>query len=73
VEEALYLSDRVVILASSPGRIIQEIAVPFERPRSRRLFGSREFIELSEHINELFREDVLQRIEADSLPALVKG
>jgi NitT/TauT family transport system ATP-binding protein len=73
VEEALYLADRVVILGSSPGRIIQEITVPFERPRSRRLFGSREFIELSEHINELFREDVLQRIEADSLPALVKG
>jgi ABC-type nitrate/sulfonate/bicarbonate transport system ATPase subunit len=56
------------MLSSSPGRIIQEIEVPFKRPRSRRLFSSREFIELSERIDGLFREDVLQRIEADSQP-----
>jgi NitT/TauT family transport system ATP-binding protein len=72
VEEALYLADRVVILGSSPGRIIQEIAVPFERPRSRRLFSSREFTELSGRIDELFREDVLQRINAESQLASVK-
>jgi NitT/TauT family transport system ATP-binding protein len=72
VEEALYLADRVVVLGSSPGRIIQEIAVRFERPRSRRLFSSREFIELSESIGQLFREDVLQRIEAESRLASVK-
>jgi NitT/TauT family transport system ATP-binding protein len=72
VEEALYLADRVVILGSSPGRIIQEIEVPFERPRVRRLFSSREFIELSERIDGLFREDVLQRIEADSQPAMTE-
>jgi NitT/TauT family transport system ATP-binding protein len=73
VEEALYLADRVVVLGSSPGRIIQEIAVPFERPRSRKLFSFREFINLSGHINELFREDVLQRIAADSQSALVRS
>jgi NitT/TauT family transport system ATP-binding protein len=72
VEEALYLADRVVMLGSARGRIIQDIAVPFERPRSRKLFSSREFIELSEHIDELFRDDVLQRIEADSQLPLVK-
>ncbi len=72
VEEALYLADRVVILGSSPGRIIQEITVPFERPRSRRLFSSREFLALSERIDELFREDVLQRIEVESNSASVE-
>jgi NitT/TauT family transport system ATP-binding protein len=66
VEEALYLADRVVMLSSSLGRIIQEITVPFERPRSRRIFKSREFAELSDRIDELFREDILQRIEAES-------
>jgi len=69
VEEALYLADRVVMLGSSPGRVIQEIVVPFGRPRSRRLFKSREFGLLSERINEFFREDILQRIEADSGPS----
>jgi NitT/TauT family transport system ATP-binding protein len=66
VEEALYLADRVVMLGSSPGRIIQEIVVPFGRPRSRRIFKSREFASLCERIDEHFREDILQRIEADS-------
>ena len=73
VEEALYLADRVVMLGSSHGRIIQEIEVGFERPRTRRLFRSREFIERSEQIDELFREDFLQRIEADSSSAPVGG
>jgi len=59
----------VVMLGSSPGRVIQEIVVPFGRPRSRRLFKSREFGLLSERINEFFREDILQRIEADSGPS----
>ena len=65
VEEALYLADRVVMMSASPGRVIQEIIVPFERPRSRRLFKSREFVSLRECIEEYFREDILQRIEAD--------
>jgi NitT/TauT family transport system ATP-binding protein len=66
VEEALYLADRVVMLGSSPGTIIQEIVVPFGRPRSRQLFKLREFGVLCERIDEHFREDILQRIEADS-------
>jgi len=69
VEEALYLADRVVMLGSSPGRVIQEIVVPFGRPRLRReLANSPEFVRLCERIEEHFREDILQRIEADSAP-----
>lgn len=34
IEEALLLSDRVVLMGSSGGRILCEITVPFERPRS---------------------------------------
>jgi NitT/TauT family transport system ATP-binding protein len=67
VEEALYLADRVVMLGSSPGRIIQEIVVPFGRPRSRQMVKSREFGVLCERIDEVFREDILQRIEVDSV------
>jgi NitT/TauT family transport system ATP-binding protein len=36
VEEALYLSDRVVVMSPRPGRVVAEIAVPFRRPRPRR-------------------------------------
>jgi NitT/TauT family transport system ATP-binding protein len=33
LEEALYLGDKVVVLASSPGRIVKQIEVDLERPR----------------------------------------
>ena len=36
VEEALFLSDRVLVLSSRPGRIRAEIEVPLPRPRPRR-------------------------------------
>jgi len=33
LDEALYLSDRIVVLAARPGRIKRIIEVPFEHPR----------------------------------------
>lgn len=34
VEEALVLSDRVLVMSHRPGRMLQDIKVPFERPRN---------------------------------------
>ena len=67
VEEALYLADRVVMLGSSPGRVIHELRVPFERTRQRRVVvGSPAFVRLREEIDQRFRQDVIERIEAES-------
>jgi NitT/TauT family transport system ATP-binding protein len=33
VEEALVLSDRVLVMSGRPGRILEEVTVPFARPR----------------------------------------
>ncbi|MEI6600894.1 MAG: ABC transporter ATP-binding protein [Comamonadaceae bacterium] len=34
VDEALYLADRILIMSAAPGRIREELRLPFERPRS---------------------------------------
>lgn len=36
IEEAVYLADRIVVLGDRPARIVAEVTVPIERPRSRK-------------------------------------
>ncbi len=35
VEEAVYLSDRVIVMAAGPGRVAQDIRIELDRPRER--------------------------------------
>lgn len=37
VDEAVYLSDRIVVMTAGPGRVEQVIPVPFARPRARNI------------------------------------
>lgn len=54
VEEAVYLSDEIYVMAARPGRVISHIDVPLERPRPRSIAMSREFREMkSECLNLL--------------------
>jgi len=47
VDEAIFLSDTVYVMAAKPGRILEAIEIPFDRPRSyQELTSSREFIDL---------------------------
>jgi NitT/TauT family transport system ATP-binding protein len=50
VEEALLMSDRICIMSKRPGRMIEEITVPFERPRPLSLTGTQDFSMLKGHI-----------------------
>jgi len=65
VDEALYLGDRVVILGSTPGRVIADLPVEFPRHRDRRsLFDSSAFHELRESIAETLAADTLKQLVA---------
>jgi sulfonate transport system ATP-binding protein len=50
IDEAIYMSDRIVIMTQRPGRIERMIPVNLERPRNR---SSAEFLELRSEILEL--------------------
>lgn len=65
VDEALYLGDRVVILGSTPGRVIADLPVEFPRHRDRRsLFDSTAFHDLRESIAETLAADTLKQLIA---------
>ncbi len=58
VEEAIYLSDRIVVLTPRPARIDQIIAVPFDRPRSEGMKSLPEFLQLRSKIWKTLKEGV---------------
>ncbi|MBA3652463.1 MAG: ABC transporter ATP-binding protein [Chthoniobacterales bacterium] len=50
IDEAIYMSDRIVIMTQRPGRIERTISIELDRPRDR---SSREFLRLRSEILEL--------------------
>jgi len=50
VEEAVYLADRIFIMSAHPGTIIEDVQVPFERPRELSLKERNEFHELQNYV-----------------------
>jgi len=55
VREAVRLGDRVVVLSSRPGRVIDEFAVPIQRPRR---IDSAPVAELAARITDRLREEM---------------
>lgn len=54
IEEAVYLSDRIVVLTSRPGKIKEIVKVDLPYPRDR---NSLEFVKIRKHIFDLFFEE----------------
>ncbi|HUD86261.1 MAG TPA: ABC transporter ATP-binding protein [Xanthobacteraceae bacterium] len=53
IEEAIYLSDEVHVMATRPGRIVESIPVAIARPRQRSVTLSPDFIAIKERCLEL--------------------
>ena len=50
VEEAILLSDRILVLSSQPGRVVEEFPVTFARPRTTTLTMTEDFFFLKKQI-----------------------
>ncbi|HWS17542.1 MAG TPA: ABC transporter ATP-binding protein [Candidatus Elarobacter sp.] len=50
VEEAIYLADRIFIMSSHPGTIVEDVHVPFDRPRDLGLKEKSEFHDLQHYV-----------------------
>jgi len=52
IREAVLLADRVLVMTRRPATIVEDLTVPFARPRSMALGENREFNEICRHLRE---------------------
>ncbi|MEX2290302.1 MAG: ABC transporter ATP-binding protein [Mycobacteriales bacterium] len=61
IQEAVWLSDRVLVMSSGPGRIIEDVEVDFPRPRNLALLANERFrtleVQLKEELNATLMSD----------------
>lgn len=73
IDEALFLADRLVVMSARPGRVIEDIVLPFARPRSHDLVTEPEFVRLKRHVMQLLRRpkggEPLARLSPLGVPA----
>jgi NitT/TauT family transport system ATP-binding protein len=55
ITEALLLADRILVFSPRPAKIVQDMKVPFPRPRTPELAYETPFIELSQSLLELLK------------------
>jgi NitT/TauT family transport system ATP-binding protein len=67
LDEAVYLSDRILVLDVNPGTVREMIEVPVEQPRSPKQHLNPEFLATKAHIESLIHP---QRDEEDTLPMI---
>jgi NitT/TauT family transport system ATP-binding protein len=53
LDEAVYLADRVVVLAAHPGRIAEIVQVPLPRPRDPQIVADPRFVATRRHLEHL--------------------
>lgn len=68
LDEAIYLSDRILVLKANPGEIQEFIEVPVPRPRTPEQFLSPEFLAVKQHLEELIHPESSDEDEPSDLP-----
>lgn len=58
LEEAVYLADTVVLLSKRPTHVVARVPFEAARPRTFETLSSPEFVEVSRHCLEIFREEM---------------
>ncbi len=65
VDEAIFLSDRVVVMSARPGTIKMEAQVDIPRPRSYEVMTTPYFIEIKRQVFESIREETIKAMTAN--------
>ena len=63
VEEALFLADRILIMSAKPGKIVEEIVLPFGRERDiEALAGHQRYGEIKHHVLHRVRQEAKRHL-----------
>jgi len=73
VEEAIYLGQRVILMAPRPGRIDCEYPVPLPTDREQRMKHASDFLDLKTRILERIRATSGMRTDTELLEKLSRG
>jgi NitT/TauT family transport system ATP-binding protein len=67
IREAVLLADRVLVMTRRPATIVEDLTIPFQRPRSVAIGDSREFNDICAHLRRQIEHSHLgeRRAEAD--------
>ncbi|MEP0772005.1 ABC transporter ATP-binding protein [Trichocoleus sp. ST-U3] len=63
IEEAIFLSDRILVMGVRPGHIKETVVVNLDRPRHIDTMLSPDFVNLNRQVFELIREETLKSME----------
>lgn len=73
IDEAVFLSDRIVVMTARPGRIKAELPVPLPRPRTPEMMATPEFRDLVVQLKLLIREESLAAMGNELLDGGLRG
>ena len=62
IDEAVFLSDRVLVFARRPGRLLESVAIALPRPRALAIKRTAEFVAYVDRIWRLIEDDVRQSV-----------
>ncbi|MDR1598615.1 MAG: ABC transporter ATP-binding protein [Oscillospiraceae bacterium] len=68
IDEAIFLSDRILMIAGRPGRVVKEVTTPYPRPRvHEEIVGGSAYFQLRSQLVSLFLDDVRDRIGGEEV------
>lgn len=68
VDEAILLSDRIIMMKANPGQVNKEIKVPLPRPRNgSELVKTQEYSQIRNEIMALFFGDIKEKIDQEAM------
>lgn len=72
LDEAIYLSDRILVLEANPGKVRESLNVPLPRPRKEDTLLSPEFLATKEYLEKLVHPKEEEAIDMDDKLSMVR-